>query len=157
MIDRWLAGRALDPAAYDDPLPVVERESVLGRQASHSWRAPIDPAVPTGDPTDFTELEPALTAEEVERSTSRCLDCGVCSECHECLSVCPADAIRLDLRSEEFDAEIGTVMVSTGFRLFPADAKPQYGFGRYPNVITGMQMDRLLAPTRPYNTVLRPT
>ncbi len=51
---------------------------------------------------------------------------------------------------------MGAVVLATGFTLFPADAKPQYGYGRYKNVITGMQMDRLLAPTRPYNAVLRP-
>jgi heterodisulfide reductase subunit A len=60
------------------------------------------------------------------------------------------------MRPQHIDAEVGTVIVSTGFKLFPADLKPQYGYGRYKNVITGMQMDRLLAPTRPYNTVLRP-
>lgn len=49
------------------------------------------------------------------------------------------------------EAEVGTVVLATGFNLFPADAKPQYGYGRFKNVITGMQMDRLLAPTRPYN------
>ena len=48
------------------------------------------------------------------------------------------------------------MVVSTGFKLFTADAKPEYGFGRFKNVITGMQMDRLLAPTRPFNTILRP-
>ena len=48
------------------------------------------------------------------------------------------------------------MIVSTGYKLFPADLKPQYGYGRFQNVITGMQMERLLAPTRPYNTVLRP-
>ena len=48
------------------------------------------------------------------------------------------------------------MVVATGYKLFIADAKPEYGFGRYKNVITGMQMDRLLAPTRPFNTVLRP-
>ncbi len=49
------------------------------------------------------------------------------------------------------------MVVSTGHKLFAADLKPEYGFGRFPNVITGMQMDRLLAPTRPFNTVLRPS
>ena len=53
-------------------------------------------------------------------------------------------------------SSVGAVVVSTGFKLFPADLKPEYGFGRYRNVITGMQMDRLLAPTRPFNTILRP-
>ena len=51
---------------------------------------------------------------------------------------------------------MGAVVVATGFKLFAADLKPQYGFGTYKNVITGMQMDRLLAPTRPFNTILRP-
>jgi len=48
------------------------------------------------------------------------------------------------------------VIMSTGFKLFPAELKTQYGYGTLKNVITGMQMDRLLAPTRPYNSVLRP-
>ena len=54
------------------------------------------------------------------------------------------------------DVEVGAVVVATGFKLFAADLKPQYGFGTFKNVITGMQMDRLLAPTRPFNTILRP-
>jgi heterodisulfide reductase subunit A len=57
---------------------------------------------------------------------------------------------------DDIEADVGTVVLATGFKLFPADAKPQYGYGRYKNVITGMQMDRLLAPTRPYNAVVRP-
>ena len=60
------------------------------------------------------------------------------------------------MREQDLDIEVGTVIVSTGYKLFPADLKPQYGYGRFQNVITGMQMERLLAPTRPYNTVLRP-
>src|SRR5581483_1181066 len=108
-------------------------------------------------PTDFAELEPALTAAEARAAAGRCLDCGVCSECHECVNVCPADAIRLEQRPQEIEVDVGSVIVSTGYTLFPADAKPEYGYGRFENVITGVQMERLLAPTRPYNTVLRPS
>ena len=53
--------------------------------------------------------------------------------------------------------DVGAVILSTGFKLFDAHLKPTYGYGRYPNVITAMQMDRLLSPTRPYNHVLRPS
>ena len=60
------------------------------------------------------------------------------------------------MKDGEIEAEVDSVVLSTGFELFPADAKPQYGHGRYANVITGMQMDRLLAPTRPFNAVVRP-
>ena len=87
---------------------------------------------------------------------SRCLDCGVCSECHACVDVCPADCIDFSMREEEVEVEVDAVVLATGFKLFAADAKPEYGYGRYANVITGMQMDRLLAPTRPFNGVVRP-
>jgi heterodisulfide reductase subunit A len=60
------------------------------------------------------------------------------------------------MQGSETEAEVGAVIVATGYTLFPADLKPQYGYGKYKNVITGMQMDRLLAPTRPYNAVVRP-
>ncbi len=60
------------------------------------------------------------------------------------------------MREEEIEVDVDAVVLATGFKLFPADAKPEYGYGRYANVITGMQMDRLLAPTRPFNSVVRP-
>ena len=157
MIDRWLQGEDLATVRFDEPLPAVDRADVLARQSAYARRDPLAASAHfAAAPTDFAELEPPLTEEEAQSAAVRCLDCGVCSECHACVAACPADAIDLDMREEVLDVEVGTVVVSTGFRLFPADLKPQYGYGRFKNVITGMQMDRLLAPTRPYNTVLRP-
>ncbi len=155
MIDRWL--RDLPLTGFDEPLPKVDGAAVLARQRSHSRRAPLA-ARPqlTEAPTGFAELEPALSEDQAREAAGRCLDCGVCSECHECLAACPAAAIDLGMRPADVEVEVGALVVSTGYRLFPADLKPEYGFGRFKNVITGTQMERLLAPTRPYNTVLRP-
>jgi heterodisulfide reductase subunit A2 len=158
MIDRFLHGESLAEVPFDERLPVVEHADVLARQRSHGRREPFAAAAMlTGAPTDFAELEPGLSEAQARAFAGRCLDCGVCSECHECVAVCPADAIRLDQREQDVEVEVGSVVVSTGYTLFPADAKPQYGYGRFQNVITGVQMERLLAPTRPYNTVLRPS
>jgi heterodisulfide reductase subunit A len=158
MIDRWLQGQTLDGDAYDGPLPVVDKAEVLARQEVYDRREPFESAaVMNAAPQDFSETEPPMTEAEALLGASRCLDCGVCSECHACVDICPADAIRLDERGAEIEAEVGSVVLATGFKLFPADAKPQYGYGKHKNVITGMQMDRLLAPTRPYNAVLRPS
>ena len=155
MMDRWL--RDLPLTGFEEPLPKVDGNEVLARQRSHSPRAPLVPAPRlSGIPTDFAELEPALTEDEARQAAGRCLDCGVCSECHECLAACPAGAIDLGMRPSEVEVGVGAVIVSTGYRLFAADLKPEYGFGRFKNVITGTQMERLLALTRPYNTVLRP-
>jgi heterodisulfide reductase subunit A-like polyferredoxin len=157
MIDRWLQGCALDPEAFDGALPVMDRDVVLARQDTYSEIRPRnvrEHATPA--PGEFYEDEETLTEEEALESVSRCLDCGVCSECRQCVAICPADCIDLAMKGSETEVEVGAVILATGFTLFPADAKPQYGYGRYKNVITGMQMDRLLAPTRPYNAVVRP-
>lgn len=46
--------------------------------------------------------------------------------------------------------------MATGFNLFDPLEMPRYGYNQYKNVITSMQMEREIAPTRPYNTILRP-
>ncbi len=158
MIDRYLQGQELDPALFDETLPVADKDEVLARQDVYDRREPFESsAVMSAAPTDFSETEGPMSEDEAFLGAARCLDCGVCSECHACVDACPADAIKLDMVGEDVEIDVGAVVLATGFTLFPADAKPQYGYGRFKNVVTGMQMDRLLAPTRPYNAVLRPS
>jgi len=156
-IDRYLKGEALDGAAFDYRLPAVDKAEVLARQEAYTCLSPVARKENlVRGVTGFAEVEQPLSEEEALYSAGRCLDCGVCSQCRQCVATCPAGAVDMEMREERVEAEVASVVVSTGFRLFPADAKPQYGFGKFKNVITGMQMDRLLAPTRPYNTILRP-
>ena len=156
MIDRWLSGGMLD--GFDDRLPVVDKQQVLARQRAYTMRpATPDATALLAAPTDFREVEAGLTEDEARDAVTRCVDCAVCSECGECVAACPVDGcIDLHARDQHLDVEVGAVVVSTGYKLFAADLKPEYGYGRFKNVITGMQMDRLLAPTRPFNTILRP-
>ena len=156
MIDRWITGRELD--GFDLRLPVVDKDQVLARQKAYRLAVPLNPSeVLSAAPSDFREVELPLTEAEAHRGAGLCLDCGVCSECGECVDACPVDdCIDLRARDQVLDVEVGAVVVATGFKLFAADLKPEYGYGAFKNVITGMQMDRLLAPTRPFNTILRP-
>jgi heterodisulfide reductase subunit A len=158
-IDRHLRGMELHPQSFDRKLPAVTTAEVLSRQKafrSGNGTRPSERA-PDERSRDFEEVELPLTEDEARAAAGRCLDCGGCSECHQCLSACPANAIDFSMRDEQFSVTTGSVVVSTGFELFQPLQKPQYGYGRFPNVITAMQMDRLLSPTRPYNTVLRPS
>lgn len=159
MIDRFLTGRPLDGfVALDDRLAVVDKAAVLSRQKHYTLRdADPDTMSLSQTPIDFSEVERALSEVEALAGAGGCLDCGVCSECGQCVRACPADAIDLNAKDQVIEVDVGAVVVSTGYKLFAADLKPEYGWGTYPNVITGMQMDRLLAPTRPFNTVLRPS
>ncbi|MBN2113061.1 MAG: FAD-dependent oxidoreductase [Acidimicrobiia bacterium] len=158
-IDCLLSGRPLDGDGYDHRLAPVSHEVVLGRQASYRTAPADGKRERPGEERqhDFTETELALDEQQARAAAGRCLDCGGCCECHQCLKACPAEAIDFSQRDRVEQVHIGSVVVSTGFHLFDALRKPQYGYGRYPNVITAMQMDRLLTPTRPYDTVLRPS
>jgi heterodisulfide reductase subunit A len=61
------------------------------------------------------------------------------------------------MKDEEFDVSIKTVVLATGFNLFDPLKIPRYGYGQYKNVLTSMQMERQIAPTRPFHTILRPS
>jgi len=156
MIDRWIQDRTLE--GFDLRLPVVDKGEVLARQKAYRLAQPASPsAVISPAPVDFSEVELPMTEAEARYGAGLCLDCGVCSECGECVAACPVeDCIDLRAQDQTSRIEVGAVVVATGFKLFAADLKPQYGYGTFKNVITGMQMDRLLAPTRPFNTILRP-
>jgi heterodisulfide reductase subunit A len=158
-IGRYLRGEQLPGKPLKQPLPVVDKKEILERQEEHRNLPPPErkKLLQEERVSDFREVELPLTENEARYSAGRCLDCGGCAECGQCVSACPADAIDMSMRDEDQKLEVGSVVISTGFELFDATRKVQYGYGRLPNVITAMQMDRLLSPTRPYNTVLRPS
>jgi len=84
------------------------------------------------------------------------LDMNNCLVCGKCEKICPADAIDFTQTSEEFEIETTSIVLSTGFEITPRDAKKEYGGGKLHNVIDGLFMERLLAPTGPYGRILRP-
>jgi len=84
------------------------------------------------------------------------LDMDNCLLCGKCQRVCPTDCIDFSQQPENFTIETDAVVMATGFEITPRDAKKEYGGGKLPNVIDGLMMERLLAPTGPYGHVLRP-
>ena len=159
-IDRYLQGQPLAEERFDERLPMVDRTAVVEQaRVSASLRLPVEPPALSlaARRHTFDEYEQTLSEEQVRFSASRCLDCGGCSECRQCISVCPAQAISFAMRPQHLTVSVGSVVLATGFNVFDARQKPMLGFGRFPNVISGVQMDRILAPTRPYNAVMRPS
>ena len=84
------------------------------------------------------------------------MDAENCMLCGKCQKVCPTGAIDYLQKPEELLIQARAVILSTGYRLTPMEAKAQYGLGKLPNVIHALQMERLLAPHGPYGRVLRP-
>jgi len=156
-VDRWLSGLSLEGVEFAPQLPIVDKKEVLARQVDYPSRGvEMDERHPLERIKDFLEVELPFSEQEALASAANCLNCGICSECQECKKACPADAIDFDQRPVENEYSVAAVILATGFRLFPAELMANFGFGRFANVISAMQMDRLIAPTRPYNYVLRP-
>ena len=81
-----------------------------------------------------------------------------CLECELCQNVCLAGAINLQQLPEEVEIEVGAIIVTTGFDLFDARMKEEYGFGLYDNVVTGLALERLLSASGPTGGhVVRPS
>ncbi len=163
-IDRYLRGA--DPLTEMDetPPPVVELQKeeidriVQSGRVALSPRAQTPVAAPAERVRDFREVERSLTEEAAREEASRCLACGVCSECHLCVSVCKAGAI--DHRQTEHEEEllVGSVILAPGYSLYDPALSPELGYGRYPNVVTSMEYERMLSASGPFGGhVTRPS
>lgn len=84
------------------------------------------------------------------------IDIENCILCGACEKACPTKCIDFSQKEEEIDIKTKIVIVATGFELFNPEKIERFHFNDNPNIVTSMQMERLLAPTRPYNSVLRP-
>jgi heterodisulfide reductase subunit A len=85
------------------------------------------------------------------------LDAKHCSLCGKCAKVCPTDAVDYFQQPRALTVTAKTAIMATGFNLTPVEQKKEYGQGQIPNVISSLQMERLLAPHGPYQRVLRPS
>lgn len=83
------------------------------------------------------------------------IDIENCILCGACEKACAPEAINFTQKKDVALFEFKSVVISTGFKLFDPSIMEQYGYGKFKNVITSMQMERQLAPTRPFNNVLR--
>lgn len=75
------------------------------------------------------------------------LNTGACKVCQE---FCGPGAINFDQKDEIIEVDAGAVILATGYEPFDAHLKPEYGHGRYPNVITSMQYERILSAGGPF-------
>ncbi|HPU01851.1 MAG TPA: CoB--CoM heterodisulfide reductase iron-sulfur subunit A family protein [Bacillota bacterium] len=74
---------------------------------------------------------------------------GKCGKGPKCVEACPAGAIDFEQEDEIVSFRVGAILVATGFDVFDPTKKPEYGYADYPNVITGLEMERLVSASGP--------
>jgi heterodisulfide reductase subunit A-like polyferredoxin len=154
-IERYLTGADLLEDREQDkeePAPLLDGEYKKNERIK-ARRIPLDKRL-----FGFDEVDLGYTEEEARAETERCLDCGLCSECLQCVEVCQASAIDHTMEEELLQIPVGSIVFAPGFEPFDASIKGEYGYGRMPNVVNSLEFERILSASGPFQgQVLRPS
>jgi len=97
----------------------------------------------------FDEVDLGFSESGAQQEARRCLNCGVCCECMECVKVCEAKSIDHNMQPEELEVKVGSIIVATGYDIMDPAPMKQFGYGKYPNVFTSLEFERLSNATGP--------
>lgn len=147
-IDKYLSGEL----EVDER--VIERHRVQSYEVDKSGipiapRANMSKAGIAARVGSFTEVELGFTEDVARAESERCLGCAVCCECGKCVDACTREAIDHSMTDTTAELHVGAIVLATGYKLFDVRRYPQYGYGKYPNVIHAMEYERLINAAGP--------
>ena len=152
-IHRYLSGEELPPLKPELPVVEMASEEAEARMQelkfSRQGRLGM-PALPAAQRRlNFAEVELGYTEEMAQAEAARCLQCGICSECLACVYTCQAGAINHEDTERTREIGVGAAILAPGFEAYHAELSEEFGLGRYSNVVTSIQFERLLSASGP--------
>jgi heterodisulfide reductase subunit A len=154
-MDRYLRG---DQGLREPtPPPVVEfsevevRNRITRGEASMEHRVIINTIPLDERQHNFREVDLTMTEEEAQLEADRCIRCGTCAECLECMAACERGAIDHDMQEYCEDYKVGTIILATGFQDFDPSRLPELNYGKFPNILTALEFERLINASGPTN------
>jgi len=101
---------------------------------------------------NFSEVELGYDKETGQHEADRCLNCGYCCECFQCVEACGAKAVTLEThaqRPEDIELDVGSIILAPGFQPFDPSRFVTYNYASHPNIITSMEFERILSASGP--------
>lgn len=118
-------------------------------------QCPIIPTPQTSERTGLESMKNGFTGkdyevlyspEEAVEEAKRCSTCGGgCTECGLCLEVCPSGAIDLNATGKLLNVNTNAILLTVGSESFDPSSLVFYGYGRFPNVLTGQEFEKLVS------------
>ena len=156
-IDRFLRGQNLSEGREKPKLEKARFDEIYADQPKAS-RMRMETIPIAERQRTFSEVKKGFTEEQGKQEALRCLNCGICSECLQCVAICKAGAIDHLMKEETVTFRVGSIVLCPGFDEFDAGRLSAYGYGRFSNVITSIQFERILSASGPFQgNLLRPS
>ncbi|NNF99167.1 MAG: FAD-dependent oxidoreductase [Desulfobacteraceae bacterium] len=119
-------------------------------QVEKKQRATVRCLDPEARECNFMEVSFGYNEEEAKTEAERCLKCGICSECYQCVEACLAKAVDHQMTEKITTVNVGSVILAPGFKPFDPSDHPQYNYINHPNVVTSLEFERVLSASGPY-------
>ncbi len=150
-IEKFLNGRDMCSNRFDDTIKSLPDELLPKTEKVEKKSRKTSEELPVAQRRrNFKEIELCFTEEDAIAEAERCLNCALCSECGECVRACEQKAIDHNMTERTVELEVGSVILTPGFEEFDAGRKGEFGWGRYPNVVTSVQFERMLSAAGPF-------
>ncbi|WP_457572306.1 4Fe-4S dicluster domain-containing protein [Desulfovulcanus sp.] len=157
---------------------VKEVQGVVGQYKVKVEQKPryVDPVKCTGC-GDCTDVCPVIVPNEFEQGLGgrkaiyvpfsqavplkytidleNCLNTRKLIVCDQCYRACGPKAINYLMEPKEEEIEVGAIVVATGYDLLPVEDLKEYGGGLYPDVVSGLEFERLVTASGPTSGVVR--
>lgn len=151
-IGKYLRGEQL-PTEQQEILPVGENWKEIPDDASIEKRMTVNALAVETRIHGFEEVNLSTDEPSARAEAARCLDCAVCCECYECIKACEAGAVTLETHGQQeeiISVPAGAIILAPGLDRYNPEVRQELGFGRWPNVISSMQFERILSASGPY-------
>jgi heterodisulfide reductase subunit A-like polyferredoxin len=158
-IDRYLRGLDLKQGRELPLRPIKEGHwNPLPEKEPRKARAPM-PHLPVEKWLEgFQEINLGYGAEQAMAEASRCINCGVCSECLQCVVACQAGAVAHKQGPQTLELNVGAIVLAPGFQTYDPSRYTAYHYAQYPGVVTSMEFERILSASGPYaGHLIRPS
>jgi heterodisulfide reductase subunit A-like polyferredoxin len=150
-IERYLDGRDMaegrEPVDQDNPRYRPIPPDILPKSRAKMPELPLEKRK-----GNFDEVEQGYDEKAGREEADRCLNCGYCCECFQCVDACGPEAVTLATHAQQpetVDLQVGSVILAPGFTAFDPSRFDTYDYADHPNIMTSMEFERILSASGP--------
>jgi homotetrameric NADPH-dependent glutamate synthase len=161
-IDEYLKGETLTAKADERALQELNKDEIVALKKRFGLKNRVlsKQLKPERRIKSFKEVEKVYSVAAARKEARRCLASQIegCFECRECEKRCEADAINHEMQDEYIDINVGSIIMSPGLDEYEPASLVNYGYDKYPNVVTSIQFERMLNASGPFHgELVRPS